>query len=91
MKSLFVTVVFTVVSLTTSAKDNFKMTGKIDGAGNDTLCIEYVILQPKKQIITHKVAIYQRLPRRGRNGNYGGLCGLRRYASAIWNEHEYHQ
>ena len=31
----------------TFAKDNFKMTGKIDGVGNDTLCIEYVILQPK--------------------------------------------
>jgi len=26
----------------TFAKDNFKMTGKIDGVGNDTLCIEYV-------------------------------------------------
>ena len=31
----------------TFAKDNFKMTGKIDGVGNDTLCIEYVILQPQ--------------------------------------------
>ena len=29
---------------TISAKDNFKMTGRIDGAGNDTLCIEYIIL-----------------------------------------------
>jgi hypothetical protein len=57
MKNLFVTVVFTVVSLTSSAKDNFKMTGRIDGAGNDSLCIEYVILQPKKQVITHKVSV----------------------------------
>ena len=41
----------------TFAKDNFKMTGKIDGVENDTLCIEYVILQPKKQVVTHKVAV----------------------------------
>ncbi len=26
----------------TFAKDNFKMTGKIDGVGNDTLCIDIV-------------------------------------------------
>lgn len=57
MKNLFITVALTVVSLTTFAKDNFKMTGRIDGAGNDTLCIEYVILQPKKQVVTHKVAV----------------------------------
>ena len=41
----------------TFAKDNFKMTGKIDGVGNDTLCIEYVILQPQKQIVNRKVAV----------------------------------
>ena len=41
----------------TFAKDNFKMTGKIDGVENDTLCIEYVILQPKKQIVNRKVAV----------------------------------
>ena len=35
-----------VVSLTTFAKDNFKMIGSIDGAGNDTLCIEY----PKDEV-----------------------------------------
>jgi len=46
-----------IVALTGQAHDNFKMTGRIDGVGNDTLCIEYVILQPKKQIVTHKVAV----------------------------------
>ena len=57
MKKIFIIVILTVVSLTTFAKDNFKMTGRIDDAGNDTLCIEYVILQPKKQVITHKVTV----------------------------------
>ena len=57
MKKILFSVLLMVVSLTTFAKDNFKMTGKIDGAGNDTLCIEYVILQPKKQTITNKVAV----------------------------------
>ena len=69
MKNLFVTVVFTVVSLTTSAKDNFKMTGRIDGAGNDSLCIEYVILQPQKEIVTHKVAV--------KNGEFSFSAKLR--------------
>ena len=41
----------------TFAKDNFKMTSKIDGVGNDTLCIEYIILQPQKQIVNRKVAV----------------------------------
>ena len=41
----------------TFAKDNFKMTGKIDGVGNDTLCIEYVILQPQKQIVNRKIVV----------------------------------
>ena len=57
MKKIFIIVVLTVVSLITFAKDNFKMTGSIDGAGNDTLCIEYVILQPEKQIVKRKVAV----------------------------------
>ena len=43
-----ITIVFLLVSLTTFAKDNFKLTGKIDDAGNDTLCIEYVILTEKR-------------------------------------------
>ena len=46
-----------VVSLATFAKDNFKITGKIDGVGKDTLCIEYVILQPQKQIVNRKVTV----------------------------------
>ena len=41
----------------TFAKDNFKMMGKIDGVGNDTLCIEYIILQPQKQIVNRKVVV----------------------------------
>ena len=46
----------------TFAKDNFKMMGKIDGVGNDTLgndtlCIEYVILQPQKQIVKRKIVV----------------------------------
>ena len=41
----------------TFAKDNFKMTGEIDGVGNDTLCIEYVILQPQKQIVKRKIVV----------------------------------
>ena len=45
------------------------MTGRIDGAGNDTLCIEYVILQPKKQVITHKVAV--------KNGEFSFSAKLR--------------
>lgn len=45
------------VALTTVAQDNFKLTGKIDGADSDTLCIEYVILQPEKQIVKRKVAV----------------------------------
>ena len=51
------------------AKDNFKMIGRIDGAGNDTLCIEYVILQPKKQVVTHKVAV--------KNGEFSFSAKLR--------------
>ena len=57
MKKYFIIMALMVVSLATFAKDNFKMTGRIDSVGNDTLCIEYVILQPKKQVITHKVAV----------------------------------
>jgi hypothetical protein len=45
------------VALTTVAQDNFKLIGKIDGADSDTLCIEYVILQPEKQIVKRKVAV----------------------------------
>ena len=45
------------VALTTVAQDNFKLKGKIDGADSDTLCIEYVILQPEKQIVKRKVAV----------------------------------
>ena len=45
------------VASTTVAQDNFKLTGKIDGADSDTLCIEYVILQPEKQIVKHKVGV----------------------------------
>ena len=59
---------------TISAKDNFKMTGKIDGAGNDTLCIEYVILQPKKEIVTHQVAV--------KNGEFSFSAKLREAYSA---------
>ena len=47
------------VALTTVAQDNFKLTGKIDGAGNDTLCIEYVILQPEKQVVKREVVVNQ--------------------------------
>ena len=75
MKNLFITVALTVVSLATFAKDNFKMTGRIDGAGNDTLCIEYVILQPKKQIITHKVAV--------KNGEFSFSAKLREGYSGV--------
>ena len=57
MKKLLMMVSLWAVSLITVAQDNFKMTGKIDGAGNDTLCIEYVILQPEKQIVKRKVAV----------------------------------
>ena len=69
MKNLFITIALMVVSLTTFAIDNFKMTGKIDGAGNDTLCIEYVILQPKKQTITNKVTV--------KNGEFSFSAKLR--------------
>lgn len=69
MKKIYIIVILTVVSLTTFAKDNFKMTGRIDGAGNDTLCIEYVILQPEKQVITHKVAV--------KNGEFSFSAKLR--------------
>lgn len=56
-KQTFITALLALVAMTGWAKNNFKMTGKIDGAGNDTLCVEYVILQPKKQVITHKVSV----------------------------------
>ncbi len=46
-----------ILPIGTFAKDNFKMTGKIDGVGNDTLCIEYVILQPQKQIVKRKIVV----------------------------------
>ena len=69
MKKIYIIVILTVVSLTTFAKDNFKMTGRIDGASNDTLCIEYVILQPEKQVITHKVAV--------KNGEFSFSAKLR--------------
>lgn len=67
-KSIF-TALLTLVALAGQARDNFKMTGRIDGAGNDTLCIEYVILQPKKQVITHKVAV--------KNGEFSFSAKLR--------------
>ena len=54
---LLLTMALSVVSLATFAHDNFKLSGKINGAGNDTLCIEYTILQPQKQFIKHKVAV----------------------------------
>jgi len=57
------------------AKDNFKMTGKINGAGNDTLCIEYVILQPQKQVVTHKVAV--------KNGEFSFSAKLREAYSGL--------
>ena len=56
-KKSFITALLALVAMAGWAKDNFKMTGRIDGAGNDTLCIEYVILQPEKQIIKRKVAV----------------------------------
>ena len=56
-KETIITALLALVAMAGWAKDNFKMTGKIDGAGNDTLCIEYVILQPKKQTITNKVTV----------------------------------
>ena len=58
----------------TFAKDNFKMTGKIDGVGDDTLCIEYVILQPQKQIVNRKVAV--------ENGEFSFSAKLREAYSA---------
>ena len=57
MKKIVITMALTVLSLAPFAKDNFKMTGKIDGVGNDTLCIEYIILQPQKQIVNRKVVV----------------------------------
>ena len=56
-KQTVITALLAIVTMAVWAKDNFKMTGRIDGAGNDTLCIEYVILQPEKQVITHKVVV----------------------------------
>ena len=58
----------------TFAKDNFKMTGKIDGVGNDTLCIEYIILHPQKQIVNRKVAV--------ENGEFSFSAKLREAYSA---------
>ncbi len=57
MKKVFVMMAVLLASVTASANDNFKLTGKIDGASNDTLCIEYTILQPQKQHMVHKVAV----------------------------------
>ena len=74
MKNLLITMALSLVSLATFAKDNFKMTGRIDGAGNDTLCIEYVILQPKKEIVTHQVAV--------KNGEFSFSAKLREAYSA---------
>ena len=58
-KLLIIASLLWAVSFITVAQDNFKLTGKIDGAGSDTLCIEYVILQPEKQIIKRKVVVDQ--------------------------------
>ena len=72
-KKIFI-IALLAVATTTFAKDNFKMTGRIDGAGNDTLCIEYVILQPKKEIVTHQVAV--------KNGEFSFSAKLREAYSA---------
>ena len=56
-KRTIIIALLALVAMAGWAKDNFKMTGSIDGIGNDTLCIEYVILQPEKQIIKRKVAV----------------------------------
>ena len=56
-KKTIITALLALVAMAGLAKNNFKMTGRIDGAGNDTLCIEYVILQPEKQIVKRKVAV----------------------------------
>ena len=39
MKKIVITMALTVLSLAPFAKDNFKMTGKIDGVGNDSLSL----------------------------------------------------
>lgn len=59
MKKLLMMVSLWAVSLITVAQDNFKMTGKIDGADSDTLCIEYVILQPEKLVVKREVVVDQ--------------------------------
>lgn len=65
MKKLLIIVsLLWAVVLTTVAQDNFKLTGKIDGADSDTLCIEYIILQPEKQIVKRKVAVEKEAPER---------------------------
>ena len=66
MKKVFVMMAVLLASVTASANDNFKLTGKIDGASNDTLCIEYTILQPQKQLspymISDMAALQHRFP-----------------------------
>ena len=39
MKKIVITMALAVISLATSAKENFKLTGKIDGVGNDILSL----------------------------------------------------
>lgn len=39
MTKIVITMALAVVSLATFAKNNFKMTGKIDGVGNDGLSL----------------------------------------------------
>ena len=57
MKRTILFLAIMVVSAGTFAKDNFKLSGRIDGVTNDTLLIEYVQLNPKKKIINCKVPV----------------------------------
>ncbi len=77
MKKIALFTLFLCYGIGTFAKDNFKMSGKIDGADNDTLCIEYVILQPEKQIVKRRVAVVNgkfSFSAELREAYFGSLC-----------------
>ena len=57
MKRTILFLAIMVVSAGTFAKDNFKLSGRIDGVTNDTILIEYVQFTPKKVISNYKIPV----------------------------------
>ncbi len=57
MKQFVACIALLLMSINCLAKDNFKMSGKIKGVVNDTLCIHYVVFEPERHPVVAKVPV----------------------------------